>query len=73
MGKIENLKSQEGVVCPTKTTDLWISRKLSIVEVLNMTAVMESTTEYMILDSFGVLLWTDDANGTLEYVNGFVE
>ncbi|MED2209988.1 hypothetical protein P4V95_21685 [Bacillus thuringiensis] len=70
--KIENLKSQQGVVCPTKTTDLWISRKLSVIEVLGIPTVIESTTEYVILDSFGSLLWVDDANGTLDYIKGFV-
>ncbi|EOP32335.1 hypothetical protein [Bacillus cereus] len=71
--QIENLMSKKGFVCPTRTTDLWISRKLSIIDVLGIPTVMESTSEYMILDSFGMSIWNDDATGIIEYVKGFIE
>ncbi|MGG1146988.1 hypothetical protein [Bacillus wiedmannii] len=72
ISNIENLKSKNGIVCPTRTTDLWISRNLAVMDVLGIPTVMESTTEFAIIDSLGVLLWTDNAKGTLEYIQGFV-
>ncbi|MGR9635248.1 hypothetical protein ACU82A_30110 [Bacillus cereus] len=71
--QIEKLESKNGIVCPTNTTDLWISRNLSVIDVIGIPTVMESTSEYMILDSFGVLIWSGDAAGIVGYVQGFIE
>ncbi|MEB9857255.1 hypothetical protein P4K23_28115 [Bacillus cereus] len=71
--QIEKLESKKGIVCPTNTTDLWISRNLSVIDVIGIPTVMESTSEYMILDSFGVLIWSGDAAEIVGYIQGFIE
>lgn len=70
---LEELETEHGFVCATGTTDLWICRSLSVMDVLGAPTVMESQTQYTILDAFGAVLWTDDAQGTIEYVTGFIE
>ncbi|WP_437261302.1 hypothetical protein [Bacillus thuringiensis] len=71
--QLEELEIEHGFVCATGTTDLWVSRSLSVMDVIGAPTVMESQTQYTILDSFGVALWTDDAQRTIEYVTGFIK
>ncbi|PEK88196.1 hypothetical protein CN594_07920 [Bacillus toyonensis] len=71
--QIKKLESKKGIVCPTNTTDLWVSRNLSVIDVIGIPTVMESTSEYMILDSFGVLIWSGDAAEIFGYIQGFIE
>lgn len=70
---LENLDEKKGYVCPTKTTDLWVYRTLAVMDVLGVPTVMESTSEFTVMDSFGLVLWTGDANSVLEYITGFTE
>ncbi|PER55656.1 hypothetical protein CN495_07845 [Bacillus thuringiensis] len=70
---LENLEVKTGFVCPTKTTDLWVYRTLSVMEVIGVPAVMESESDYTVMDSFGVVIWTGDAKSVLEYITGFTE
>jgi len=73
--QLENLESKRGFVCSTgSVTDLWIHRQLAVIDVLGIPTVMESARgEYVIMDSFGLTLWVDKAEGTLEYIQGFIE
>lgn len=70
--QIEKLESKKGIVCPTNTTDLWISRNLSVIDVIGIPTVIENTSEYIILDSFGVLIWSGDATEIFGYIQGFI-
>ncbi|PES54350.1 hypothetical protein [Bacillus thuringiensis] len=71
--QLEELEIEHGFVCATGTTDLWICRSLSVIDVLGAPTVMESQTQYTILDSFGAVLWTDETQGIIEYVTGFIK
>lgn len=71
--KLQRLQVKEGIVCPTRTVSLWVSRELSVMDVLGVATVMESTTQYTITDPFGGQIWTGNANDTLEYIKGFTE
>lgn len=70
--KLEELPVKEGVVCTTNSTDLCIFRKLVSLPILGIETVMESTTEYTIVDSFGMTLWVGSSQEVYEYVQGFI-
>lgn len=68
---LEKLEVKTGFVCPTKTTDLWVYRTLSVMYVIGVPTVMESESEYTVMDSFGMVIWTGDAKSVLDYIIGF--
>ncbi|PGT90042.1 hypothetical protein [Bacillus thuringiensis] len=70
--KLQGLQVKEGIVCPTRTVNLFVSRELSVMDVLGIATVMESVTQYTITDPFGCQIWTGDATDTLEYIKGFI-
>lgn len=71
--EVEGLDTKEGFVIETKSTDLWIRRELKIYDVLGHLTVMEDASNYAILDSFGISMWTGDANSVVEFVVGWFE
>lgn len=68
---LANLKERKGVVIETNTTDLWINRGLSVHDVIGQPVLMESVNEFMITDSFGLLLWSGTPDAVIEYAQGF--
>jgi hypothetical protein len=72
--KIEGLEVKKGLVIEVKdSTDLWIRRELRVYPVLNIPTVMEATDGFVIMDSFGFVIWHGEANSIVEYANGFLE
>lgn len=67
--RIKNLGTKECLICSTSTVELGIMHKLTITE----TSVIESENEYIVLDAFGYIIWTDDAKGTFDYIQGFTK
>jgi hypothetical protein len=67
-----SLENKEGlVVVEGNTTKLWLVRDMSIHNILGVNTVMESTNTFAIMDDFGVMIWSGDAESVVEYVKGF--
>ena len=71
--KLEQLPSKQGFVCTTESIDLCVFRKLTLIPILGIETVMESTSEYTIIDSFGMTLWVGSSREVCEYVQGFIK
>lgn len=71
--RIESLKSKEGLVIEGTKTDLWIFRKLSIHNILGINTVMENADSFVVMDSFGMQIWSGDTNSVLGFVQGFLK
>lgn len=73
--KITSIETKKGIVlCLPNTTDLWITRKITIMNVLNVPTIMESALdEFEIRDSFGMVIWEGTAEETYQYTVGFAK
>lgn len=69
--RIDSLEIKNGLVYETDTTDLWVLRELAIVDMLGIPTVMESSTNFIIMDSFGITIWSGDAASVAEYIKGW--
>ena len=71
--KILAIESKHGIVILTESsTDLWITRKISVMEILRIPTIMESMLdEFQLRDSFGMILWEGTAEEIKEFVSGF--
>lgn len=69
---ILSIEQGEGIYIPTQSnTDLWINRKVSVMTVLGVPAVMESNDEFELRDSFGYMIWSGAAEDILAFAQEF--
>lgn len=73
--RIMSIETKKGIVLSLpNTTDLWITRKITMMNVLNVPTAMESALdEFEIRDSFGMVIWEGTAEETYQYSVGFAK
>ena len=68
-----DLETKKGIVINTRTTSLWLSRSLKVMDFLGIATTMESIKEFMIRDDLGSILYKGTPEEIIDYVKGWTD